>query len=667
MKKPFANLLEPGLIGTIEMRNRIVMPPMGTNFANEDGFVTTKMKDYYEERAKGGVGLIIVAVVSVDHPLGKVMPRQVGISDDKYVPGLIELIDAVHRHDGKVALQLHHGGRNSKARYAGGQQPVGPSAIFRPKWETPREMSVPEIQHVVDCFARAAERARSAGADAVEIHAAHGYLIAQFLSRSANRREDDYGGSLGNRARLLTEVVAAVRKKVGPDYPLICRLDGREFFIEDGISQDEGLETARLAWQAGVDCLHVTGYGGSIDVHNLDAPLVYLPGALVPLAASIKKSVKVPIIAVGRISPELGEKVLRRGDADFIAMGRQLIADPELPNKLASGRVGEIRRCIYCYTCLDKVYRDEDMSCAINVAAGKEADFRIQRTGESKRVLVVGGGPAGMEAARWAATRGHKVTLIEQEKRLGGSLVFAAIVREENEQLIDYLSRQLAELHVEVRLDEKATQQTIQSLGPDTLILASGAIQSHGVIVAATGPNVLNSYQVRKAVTAYLDMPVLGRLLKLSTIRKLSKTWMPIGKRVVIIGGGVVGCELAVFLAERTRSVTLLEEGGRLGTEMPGPFRWLIMRQLQKYNVALRTGVKCYELRDRKVMISTTAGGGEQEIEADTVILATKGIVAAPQELRSDLVKEYFLVGDCIGSGLIPGALLDGATAGLRV
>jgi len=639
---------------------------MGTNLATEDGFVTPRIAAYYGERARGGAGLVIVAVVSVDYPFGKVMPRQIGISDDKYLPGLARLVEAVHRHGGKIALQLHHGGRNSKACYADGRQPVGPSAVARPKWETPREMSVSEIQHVVECFARAAERAKNAGADAVEIHAAHGYLIAQFLSRSANHRKDDYGGPLGNRARLLTEVVAAVRQTVGLDYPVICRLDGREFFIQDGITLDEGLETARLASQAGVDCIHVTGYAGSTDVHNLDAPIVYSPGALVSLAAAVKQAVKTPVIAVGRISPELGEQVLRRGQADFVAMGRQLIADPELPLKLASGRANQIRRCIYCYTCLDRVYRDQDMSCAINVAAGREGEFRCEAASQLKRVVVVGGGPAGLEAARWAAMRGHQVTLIEQQKRLGGSLVFAAVVRAENGQLVDYLSRQLADLHVEIRLREKAVSRTIEHLKPDTVIVATGAVDRNGTIPGAGGNEVLTGDRLRKAVTTFLDIPLLGHLFGPSVIRKLSGVWMPLGKRVIIVGSGVVGCELAVFLAERHRSVTLLEEGSRLGTGMPGPFRWHIMRKLQENRVSSLTGVRCQHFSGNKLVISTAAGA-RQELEADAVVLATREIPASAPSLRPEGIAEFYVIGDCVDVGLIPGAILGGATVGLKV
>lgn len=681
----FQKLLEPGRIGQLELRNRIVMSPMGTNFAAEGGFITDRIKDYYEERARGGVGLIIVGVGAIDHPRGRVMPCQVGISDDKFIPGLAELAQAVHRHGAKVAIQLQHGGKLSTEDLAEGYEPVTPSAAPIPMGEVlqdmtsaevaqlmqrfakmptsmmTREITLEEIAQVVQRFAQAAECAQKAGLDGVEIHAGHGYLVAAFLSRESNKRQDAYGGDLKNRARLLLEIIKAVREKVGATYPVWCRLDGQEFGIEEGITPQEAQEVARMVEEAGVDAIHVSGYGGPVGGFY-EAPLVYPPGNLVPLAQGIKQVVNIPVIAVGRISPELGERVLRQGQADLIAMGRPLLADPELPNKLASGKLEDVRPCIYCYSCVDQIFRAESVYCTVNAATGKEGEFTLEPAERANKILVVGGGPAGMEAARVAALRGHQVMLYEKGHRLGGSLVFAPIVQRDNEDFLNYLVTQIRKLPIKVKLGEEVTPALIEDIKPDVAILALGGSLVAPQIPGVDRHNVISGAELRQMISGRLK-----RFLKPSAVRWLTRFWMPLRKRITIIGGDLVGCELAEFLVERGRKVTILESRQEMAAEMSIPNRWRLMPRLRQGGVTMLTGVNYEEITPKGVII-TTQEGERQTIEADTVVLAggMEPNVALSQAIEGK-VPQIYLVGDCTELRLIRGAIADGARVALTI
>lgn len=676
----FKELLKPGRIGQLEISNRIVMAPMGTYLAGRDGLITERLKRYYEERAKGGAGLIIAGVGAVDHPRGRVMTRQVGISDDKFIPGLLELAKVVHSHGAKIGIQLQHGGRIAAPFLSGGHEAVSASAVpLVPKeLGTARELTVPEINRLVQCFGRAAEIVQKADIDGVEIHAGHGYLINQFLSRSTNKRQDNYGGSLENRARLLMEIIQAVREKVGNNYPVWCRIDGQEFFIENGITRYEAREIARMAQNAGADAIHVSGYGGSEGINFTVAPLVYTPGYLVPLAREIKRLLKIPVITAGRISPEQGENILRNNDADFIAMGRPLIADPELPHKLADGYRNDIRKCIYCYTCVHQIFVRNSVCCAINASAGKESESEPGPIEKIKKILVVGGGPAGMEAARVAALRGHQVTLYEKEKRLGGSLIFASIVRKENKEAIDYLVNQIKILNVKVILGINFTPDIIEQLKPDAVILATGVTWRSPQIPGIETKKVIDGDNLRQMLSGHITEStackltfgqkailysfsrIFRPLLNPSTIRNLTKFWMPLGRRVTIIGGGLVGCELAAFISERGRKVTILESGEQLAPEMALPLRWIVMETLNTNQVTMLAGVTCDEVTPEGMLI-TTKEGLKKTIEADTIIIATgtepdNGLLTILQ----NKVPEVFLVGDCSKIGFIKDAIADG-------
>lgn len=698
----FSHLLAPGRIGSLEMRNRIVMAPMGSNLAEADGRVGERLKTYYEARARGGVGLIVVGVGAIAHPVGTCIPNQVGISDDRFLPDLKDLTERTHRHGARIAIQLQHAGKVATQDVAAGR-PLWVPSVPRLKAGdilndlTPEEtqgvigymtrpgasmsfhaMTPDDIRTLIALFADAADRARRAGFDGVEIHAAHGYLLSAFLSPATNRRTDEYGGPLENRARLLLEVIRSVRERVGPTYPVWARLDAREFRTEQGITPEDATQTAVWAAAAGLDAIHVTAYADpSIGSAFTDAPLVHEPCGYVALAEAIKRRVPVPVIAVGRIEPEEADRLIAAGQADFVAMARKLLADAELPNKLAGGRPDDVRPCIYCYTCVGRIYLNEPTMCAVNPATGREAEFEIRESERPRRVLVAGAGPAGLEAARVAALRGHDVTLCEKSDRLGGTMFFSSLVYPPNGRLVEYLEAQVRRLPVSVRLNTDVTADLVRELRPDVVVVAVGARRERPPIAGLDRPNVLTGDDLRGLMTGAdrrvasekLTLPqrtmlkmgsLLGVSERVSLTRELTKHWMPLGARVTVIGGGLVGIELAEFLHERGRTVTVLEAGPIFGREMALPRRWRSLYELRRHGVELIANARVEAVTDDGVVYE--AAGESRTSAADSVIVAvgTRENRALAESLAG-LAPEVYLIGDCERVGYIEGAVHDAA------
>jgi 2,4-dienoyl-CoA reductase (NADPH2) len=667
--RALTHLLAPGKIGSLEIRNRILMSPMGSNLAEQDGYCGERIKRYYEARARGGVGLIIVGVGAIAFPAGACNPNQVAISDDAYLPGRRPLWvpSALPPKVGDLFHDLTPEEVKGVTEYF-----ARPGAKLRY-----HEMDSGDIADLVAMFAAAADRARRAGFDGVEIHAAHGYIISSFLSPASNQRRDEYGGSLENRARLLVEVIQAVKQRVGPDFPVWCRLDAKEFRVPNGITIEDGRRAAELAEAAGADAIHVSAYADPTSgVAFTDAPLVHKACGYVPLAEGIKRRVKVPVIAVGRIEPDEADAILRTGRADFIAMGRKLLADPELPKKLGDGHPDDIRPCIYCYTCVGKIFLNQSNCCAVNPATGREAEFEMHPARTPRRVLVVGGGPAGMEAARIAALRGHQVTLCEQRERLGGTLVFSSLVYEANGRLAEYLEGQVRKLPIELRLGQEVTPSFVAEQRPDVILVAVGAGHRNPSIPGEELPHVFSGSDLRALMTGSdkevserkLSLPqralvgvggLLGVADHIALTRELTRRWMPIGKRVAIIGGGLVGVELAEFLCERGRQVAILEAGSTLAVEMALPRRWRTLHGLREHGVTLLTDVHVEAIREEGVVYTKT--DGETGIAtAESVVLATgaEGNPGLAEALEACDV-EVHLLGDCRGVGYIEGAILD--------
>jgi len=688
----------------MELRNRIIMAPMGTGYATNEGFVTDRMKDYYEARAIGGAALIIPGVLSIDAPRGRCETDQLAISEDKYLPGLSGLVETVHKHGAKIAAQLQHAGKIATVDRAQGVQQLSASETEFHGAETITDMtgeeigrlaarfakalpdqktkalSTEEIQHMVQRFAQAGERAKKSGFDGVEIHAGHGYLLSSFLSPAWNKRQDEYGGDLKNRARFVIEVIQATRARVGRDYPVWCRIDGREFDTEGGITIEDAKALAVLLQDAGVDAIHVSAYGGVI-TGFIDAPICYPLGHLVPYAAAVKAAVKVPVIAVGRITPELGEDILRQGKADFIAMGRALLADPELPNKLASGRRDEIRPCIRCYVCATQHIEDWPTVCSVNAATGREAEFRIKPAEKPENVAVIGSGPAGMEAARIAALRGHHVTLYEKNRRLGGSLVFASVVSADNDGLLDWMIGQMKKLPITIKMGAEVTAESIIAAKPDVTIVAVGPNIVPPQIPGRDRRNVISGKDLREMMNGRdisgklawwmrmglpLAKPILQRM-RPSAAAAFTRRWMPVGKRVVVIGGDLVAIELAEFLVERSREVTVVSSLRSMAPEMALARRWRVLRNLREHSVTLVNKVKYEEINEKGVVVSDKKGN-KQTFEADTVVIA-EGIKNNPGLFQSleGKVPNLYQAGDCADVRLILGAIEDGARIGMKI
>jgi len=624
------------------LRNRIVMPAMLTRYGSEEGYVTERTKNYYEARARGGAGLIIEEATYV-HLRGKSFPNQLGISDDKFIPDLSQLVQTIHRHGAKAAIQLFHGGRTAKSALSL-MQPVAPSPLASLGGEVPKELTVDEIAEIVAYFAEAALRAKKAGFDGVEIHGAHSFLIDQFLSRASNKRQDVYGGDLPKRARFLIEVIKAVREAVGRGYPVWCRLNGKEYGIDEGTSLEEAQEIAQMAQDASADAIHVSAAGPKAPI-VLTSP-TFVPAIIADLAEGIKKVVTVPVIAVGRITPEAAESILAEGKADLVAIGKGLLADPELPGKVASGRLDDITPCIVCFECRDDVVSPTvvGVRCQVNAALGREEEYKILPAKKPRKVLVVGGGPGGMEAARVAALRGHKVTLWEKEPRLGGQLIQAAIPPQKDRiaRLTIYLQTQLKKLDVEVELGKEATTTMIEEFKPEVVVLATGV---KPLVPEIPGMNPAHVVQAGDVLEGKVET----------------------GDRVVVIGGEVVGCETAEFLAEKGKKVTVTRRSPEMALGVGRTLRAFFLGRLLEKGVTLIPEIKYNEVTSNGVVV-TTKEGEKKTIEADTVVLAAGAI---PEKKLYQGIKgkvpEIHCIGDCVAPRTIRDAIAEGYRIGLEI
>ena len=638
----FEKLFSPFTIGGLPLRNRIVMAAMGTNFGTEAGNVSERTIAYYRERAAGGAGLIITESSPVNQR-GRHRRRCLGAFDDRFIPGLHRLTDAVHGAGAKIALQLNHAGRGAGTDITG-HPPQAPSAVsLVPTVPPPEAMTAEEIRQTTVDFGETAHRARMAGFDAVEIHGAHGYLINQFLSFRLNRRDDAYGGSRENRGRFAIEVLRQVRQAVGPAFPVLFRLSLAEL-SDGGYGIEEGLFWAREIEEAGADVLNVSGGTGESyhTVVQFVSPMSFPEGYFLPLAEAAKKVVSIPVIAANRLSdPALAEAVLREGKADLIAVGRNFLTDPHWPAKAQAGVADRIRPCVACNGCIWSLQSvNGDVACFQNATLGCEAEMRIVRAPEPKRVVVIGGGPGGMEAARVAARRGHHVILFEKGKQLGGQFLLAAIPPHKKtlEKATRWLIRELEREGVEIRLETEVTPADIERENPDGVILATGAAPIVPALCAGKG--VVTAWEV-----------LSGR---------------ETGRTVLVLGGGLVGAETAEFLALRGCRVTVVEMLDDLARDMEGTTRLLLMKRLGDANVSLLLSAKVEEICDRSVRVSRD--GKEERLEAETIVLALGSRPDA--ETRRAWEKKFpqlIAVGDCVEARKAREAIHEGFRAGLSI
>lgn len=639
-------LFEPGKIGNLSIKNRIYMLPMRTVMLEADGTLSQRGIDFYEARAKGGAGIISTSLWMVERSLEAKMEhgRCVYLMADgnTYIDRISQLADTLHDYDTRLVTQMSPGfGRILPPWCYSWQAPRPPIAPSAQPWMydakiMARELSKEEIRKLVRAFGNASLIMHTAGVDAIEIHGLSGYLIDQFMTPKWNHRTDEYGGSLDGRLRFLFEIIDAIKSGSGGNLPIIFRYS---LFhgVDGGREIDEGLEIARRLENIGVDAFSVVIGSHESDLGRTHTPFTPL-GLWANYAAEVKKVVKVPVIAAGRLGyPDLAEKVLEEGKADFIGLGRGLLADPQWPNKVQQGRNDDIIICVACGDgCQKRANENKYVSCALNPHSGMEKELALTPAEEKKRILVVGGGPAGMEAARVARLRGHDVTLWEKSDRLGGSLIPASVpdFKQNLVSIMTRLTQQIRKLGVTVELNREATRETIEELDPEIIFVATG---SRPLILPIKGVE-------RESVVTAVDL-LLGKKQP--------------GDNVAVVGGGAIGAETALYLAEQGTRVTLIEMLDKMAADVFDESRKLLLQLLDKHNVAQLTRSKVIEITESGVTVETEAG--PQEIQADTVVLA---LGLCPENKLLEKLRrtgrKVISIGDCAAPRKIMDAIWEG-------
>jgi 2,4-dienoyl-CoA reductase-like NADH-dependent reductase (Old Yellow Enzyme family)/thioredoxin reductase len=637
----FKALFTPYRIGKLELKNRIVMPPMATNFAGTDGKVNERHIAYYVRRVQGGVGYITFEHTGIVKE-GKASPGMALIDGDDKIPLFKRLVDAVHREGGKIFIQINHAGRQTSASITGAPI-VGPSAIPCPvRKEMPHPLSVGEIQGLVEAFRQAARRVKEAGADGVEVHMAHGYLLCQFLSPFSNQRDDEYGGSPEKRLKMPLEVLNAVRNTVGPDFPIICRLSADEY-VDGGLKLEDSIPIAKALEKNGADALHISaciapsGY--------LNHPPYYVgEGVFIYLAQGIKTAVKIPVITVGRIrTPELADQVIEEGKADLVSMGRALIADPLLPKKALEGKVEDIIPCISCNRCILSI-RKGDLQCAVNPETGREATLVVKKAESPKKVWVIGGGPGGMKAAEIAARRGHQVTLYEAQDQLGGQFLLAAIPPHKQvlRELVTYLWKQMDKTGVKTVLNKRFDLKLLEKKKPDVAIIATGAKPLIPEIDGIQKAKVFNVWEA------------------------LSKPG-PLGQKVLILGGGGVGAEVADFLSEKGKKVTLVEMREAIALDLVGHLQHYLNLRLKNKEVQVLTSTKAVRFEEDGLWVEGPQGT-RKLTGFDSVVISMGSVsnVGLTEGVKKK-VPQVLVVGDAEKPREVMEALLEAEEAAIRI
>ena len=620
-------LLAPGKIGAMKLKNRFVVPPMGTNLATYNGEVTEEMIAYYRRRAKGGFGLIIIEVTAIDRK-GKAIMNEVGLWDDDQIPMFKKLMDAIHEEGGKVVVQLHHAGRQSVPPYIFNEIPEAPSRVACPVLNfVPEAMSNARVWEVIDEYGDAAVRAKAAGADGVEVHGAHGYLVAQFMSPHANKRTDEFGGDFFGRMKFPQEIFKNIRKKVGEDYPLLFRF-GYDEKVNGGRTLEESVMVGRMAESCGVDALDVSIMTYASTPY-MSAPPAMPHGFNQFPTKVIKQAVNIPVISVGRYEPAIAESALMNGCADFIAFGRESIADPDLPAKVAAEKYEEIFPCIGCtQSCLGYLNLGGHTRCLVNPLTGLEGKVSITKSDNPKKVLVAGAGPGGLVASFLAARAGHEVILAEKSSEIGGSFRLAAIPPTKQDiatALRAYVNHCKKE-GVDIRLNTPVTPEFLSEIDPDAVILATGGLPLRINLEGIDGDNVMDAVDI------------------------LDGTKTP-GNRILMIGGGMTGVETADFLAEHNKAVTIIEMRPDIALDEASAPRFFLIPRLREHGVEWIVNATVKKILPDGVIYEQN--GSEYTCSGyDTIVLALGVKANNPlEEAARALGKQVFVIGDAAQPG----------------
>jgi len=660
IKMSIQKLFEPIKIGNVEIKNRLAMAPMANlGLITLDGCFTKRAVDYYVERAKGGTGLIITGAVKVENEIEKLkMPSFPCITTNPvhFIQSASELTERVHAYGAKIFIQITLGlGRSASPGFLD-CQPVAPSAIPN-YWDpavTCRELTTEEVETMVKRFGEAALIAEKCGFDGIEIHAVHeGYLLDQFTLSMFNKRTDKYGGDLKGRLTLPSEIVKEIKANVGKNFPVILRYSVKSYikgwcqgglpqedFKELGRDIEEGLEAAKILEQAGYDAFNADC--GTYDSWYWAHPPMYFEyGCYLPYAEKLKQAVNIPVLSAGRMDlPGLGEKALQENKLDMVVIGRGLLADPNLPNKLMSGEVDRIRPCIACHDgCMGRIFIAKPLSCAVNPAAGRESEYVITPTCIKKNVLIVGGGLAGMEAARVAAIRGHKVTVFEKRDKLGGHIIEGSVpnFKLADRRLLKWYENELKELNIDVSLNTEITESYINDKNPDVVVIASGS------------------------TSRTLNLPGIDKS-SVCTAEDLLSSKKNAGRKVVMIGGGLVGCETALWLAKQGKEVVIVEalpEMLNSGKPIPHMNRMMLLDLLKFNKVTEINNTSLLEITDKGVLL-IDKDFKQSSLDADTVVIAVGYM--PDNELYNKLkckVTELYNIGDSREASNIMNAIWD--------
>ena len=642
MRKKMQPLFSFFSIKDIQLKNRIVMPALASFLIEDDGTITDATIEHYRRRAGGGSAMIIMEAHAVS-PDGVVSAHQARIYDDRFIGGLSK-VAAVMKSEGSVpAIQIHHSGRQTSIKVIK-RKPLAPSPIPCPTIRGEVEpLTTDGIREIVQKFGDAAERAKQAGFELIEIHGAHGYLINQFLSKVSNIREDEYGGDTVGRSRFAIEIIEEIRKRIGPEFPLSFKISAQEF-VPGGLTVTESIQILKLLVKAGVDVIQVSA-GNDMTPEWICQPMFMKKACLAKSAAQVKKALNIPVMAVGRINdPMVANEVLSKGQADLVCIGRGLLADPEMPNKAREGRLDEIRICIACNTCMESIFRIGRIECLVNPMLGREKEMAFVPTPKPKKIMVVGGGPGGLNVAWVAAKRGHHVHVFEKRDSLGGQLLTGSIPghKKELRRLIKFQKKQIEKFGVACHLNHEVKTKDIQALNPDVVVLATGSLPA---IPPVDG---IDSSIVMTYEDVLIEAP-------------------PSFKQAVIIGGGATGLEIALHLAEYGCRVNVVEMLAKIGKGLESMTRKILLGKLKEYNVKIMTETKLIRVASAGAAVARS-DGTELLIEAETVIFATG---TRPCNRLYEKVKslgyETHQIGDCLETRNAKAAIYESAVFGRRI